>query len=362
MQNGSLQLEYESDILEDSILHISDRLLAWLLRDNTTTPEDVGDDFSKWKNIIWATDDYASKGEGFCFKDQITKDKITGKNGLVIRPRALKSKTEQTARAKNMAEIFTPAWVCNAQINLCDNTWFGRENVFNTEHYETNSWTTTPGKIIFPEDKSWQEYLYNRRLEITCGEAPYIVSRYDAVSGEFYPVEDRIGMLDRKFRIVSENTNGEAEWRKWARVAVQSIYGYEWQGDSLLLAREAVMYSYKDHFENHFQRKMNFADKNDLEEFEKIAEIVSWNLFQMDGLKFVIPNSCHDVVSKEKTTSMGSLFDDQKVVTEKKITPCPGCKEKNPFKHNGIYVKIMNWFDDDESVLTMVSMLKQDKE
>ncbi len=362
MCNESLDIDNSVYVKDDYLFGISDLLLARLLKDNTTTPENAGDDISKWKNIIWATDDYAFKGEGFGFFDQITKEKITGENGLVIRPRALKSKEEQTARAKNMAEIFTPAWVCNAQINLCDNSWFERENVFNTEHWDTNSWTTNHNKIEFPDDKTWQDYLYDRRLEITCGEAPYIVSRYDAVTGVIYPVEERIGMLDRKLRIVSENTNGEDEWRKWAKVAVQSIYGYEWQGDSLLLAREAVMYSYKDHFEHRFKRKMNFADKNDLEEFEKIAEIVSWNLFQMDGLKFVIPNSCHDVVSKEKTTSMGSLFDDQKVVTEKKITPCPGCKEKNPFKHNGIYVKIMNWFDDDESVLTMVSMLKQDKE
>ena len=245
MQNDSLQLEYESDILEDNILSISDTLLARLLKDNTTTPENAGDDFSKWNNIIWATEDYASKGEGFGFSDQITKEKITGENGMVIRPRALKSKYEQTARAKNMAEIFTPAWVCNAQINLCDNSWFGRENVFNTENYDTNSWTTNHNKIEFPEDKTWQDYLYDRRLEITCGEAPYIVSRYDAVTGDIYPVENRIGMLDRKLRIVSENTNGETEWRQWARIAVQSVYGYEWQGDSLLLAREAVLYSYK---------------------------------------------------------------------------------------------------------------------
>ena len=172
MQNDTLQLEYKSDILEDNILSISDTLLARLLKDNTTTPENAGDDFSKWNNIIWATEDYASKGEGFGFSDQITKEKITGENGMVIRPRALKSKDEQTARAKNMAEIFTPAWVCNAQINLCDNTWFGRENVFNTENYDTYSWTTNHNKIEFPEDKTWQDYLYDRRLEITCGEAP----------------------------------------------------------------------------------------------------------------------------------------------------------------------------------------------
>ena len=42
-------------------------------------------------------------------------------------------------------------------------------------------------------------------MEITCGEAPYLVSRYDVVKGEIIPVEDRIGILDRKLRVINEN-------------------------------------------------------------------------------------------------------------------------------------------------------------
>ena len=38
----------------------------------------------------------------------------------IIRPRAVKSKEEQTQRAKDKAEVFTPAWICNAQNNLID--------------------------------------------------------------------------------------------------------------------------------------------------------------------------------------------------------------------------------------------------
>lgn len=55
-------------------------------------------------------------------------------------------------------------------------------------------------KIKFPDkkDRTWQKYVDERRLEITCGEAPYLVSRYDAVSGEPLELKDRIGMLDRK--------------------------------------------------------------------------------------------------------------------------------------------------------------------
>ena len=39
-------------------------------------------------------------------------------------------------------------------------------------------WETTTDPIIFPDGKSWKDYVRDTRLEITCGEAPYIVSRY----------------------------------------------------------------------------------------------------------------------------------------------------------------------------------------
>ena len=43
------------------------RYLETLLRDRTTG-----------ENIIWATDDYSSRGDGFYFYDSITIDKICG--------------------------------------------------------------------------------------------------------------------------------------------------------------------------------------------------------------------------------------------------------------------------------------------
>lgn len=45
-----------------------------------------------------------------------------------------------------------------------------------------------------------------RRIEISCGEAPYLVSRYDTVTGEFIELLSRIVLLDRKLRVVTENT------------------------------------------------------------------------------------------------------------------------------------------------------------
>ena len=46
-------------------------------------------------------------------------------------------------------------------------------------------------QVLFSEikNKSWKDYISNRVLEITCGEAPYLVSRYDTVTGKMIDIE-----------------------------------------------------------------------------------------------------------------------------------------------------------------------------
>lgn len=274
------------DISEDEINKWIPDLLNILLRDHTAKLADKKkskhpDDY----HIIWATDSYKSIGNRYGERSQIAVELITEKNGRIIRPRAVKTKAEQQTRTRDKAEVFTPSWVCNAQNNLIDNEWFGRIGVFNTEN-SNKTWTTNPEKITFPEGKTWVDYVKDRRLEITCGEAPYLVSRYDTVTGEYIPVENRIGMLDRKLRVVNENTTTPDEWVPYAHLALASVYGYEWQGDSLLLAREAALCTFMDHFWQKFPNE-NLFDKTIL----KSAYIISWNLWQMDGLNGKIPYS-----------------------------------------------------------------------
>lgn len=72
------------------------------------------------------------------------------------------------------------------------------------------------------------------------------------MTGEPIPVERSIGMLDRKLRIVSENTSTSGEWLKAAKGAFMSIYGYEWQGDNIVLAREALLYTFIDYYRAKF--------------------------------------------------------------------------------------------------------------
>jgi hypothetical protein len=109
------------------------------------------------------------------------------------------------------------------------------------------------------------------------------VSRYDTVTGDPIELTERIGMLDRKMRIVNENALTERDWMKWAQRAFQSIYGFEFQGDSLLIARENLLASYSDYFEAKLKREP------EEKELLKIASIISWNLWQMDGITYTIP-------------------------------------------------------------------------
>lgn len=192
------------DIIEQEIVNMSKDLFDVLLTDRTTK-----------KNICWATENYMSYGSAYYPQEPITMDLITGEKTKIIQPRVIKNLTEQNKRTKEKAEVFTPSWVCNEQNNLIDEAWFGRKDVFNVT--ENKSWKTIEDPIAFPKSKNWKQYVNANRLEITCGEAPYLVSRYDTVTGEEIPLKERIGLLDRKLRIVSENTVTEEEWFKWAK-------------------------------------------------------------------------------------------------------------------------------------------------
>ena len=234
-----------------------------------------------------------------------------------------------------MAEVFTPSWVCNAQNNLIDEAWFGRKDVFNVEDSEKHTWQTLPNKIAFPEGKTWKDYVRATRWEITCGEAPYLVSRYDTTTGAFIPLDERIGLLDRKLRIVSENTATSGEWLDMAQEAYMHTYGYEWQGDNLLLAREALLWTFIEYYQAKFGKMPLLKSLN------YIAYIISWNIFQMDGLKGVVPDSCHS-----QTVVSGGLFEER---TER-IIPCPGCEKDDIHHHNGIYCLIRDWANNKKKI------------
>lgn len=317
-------MQIDVDILENDIREKYPEVLNILLRDHTTQ-----------LNIFWATNNYQELGDKFQFSSQILTESITGENGQIIMPRVKKDKDLQLTRVREMAEVFTPSWICNAQNNLIDNAWFERENIFNTETVLENgsrTWIINDDKISFPNGKTWNHYIRDTRLEIACGEAPYITSRYDTTTGEFFPIEKRIGLLDRKLRVINENIDETGEWLEAAQTAYKNVYAFDWQGDSLLLAREAMLMTF---IENYY---FKFGKEPLLKSIQYIAYIISWNVWQMDGLKGVIPNSCGS-----KITASENLFGDIEIKTEE----CIGCAKDNIKKHNGIYCLIKDWNNKD---------------
>ncbi|MBQ8330247.1 MAG: restriction endonuclease subunit M [Lachnospiraceae bacterium] len=260
------------DISENDILKYGDVLLGILLFDRTTR-----------RNIIWGTSDYEAFGDEYKAQFPITINLITGMNKDIIQPRVYKEKSNQTSRTKDKAEVFTPSWMCNEQNNLIDKAWFERDGVFNTQENKIWVATNTPVKFEDKPRKRWKDYVDTKRLEITCGEAPYLVSRYDTVTGDYIDIQNRIGLLDRKLRVVSENAVDESEWLTWTIRAFQSVYGFEYQGDSLLLARENLLYTFIDYLKARLNREPSF------DELKTVATIISWNLWQMDGMKFTVP-------------------------------------------------------------------------
>lgn len=297
------------DIREDYLLK-KDSLLDILLQDKTTG-----------NTILWATDSYEQKGKEFASFAPITSDLVTGKNGKLIQPRSVKSKEEQLLRTRDKAEVFTPLSIVKQMNDACDTKRITKNN--------------------------WQEYVALLKLEIACGEAPFIVSRYDPVSEkqELLPLKKRVGFLDKKLSVVSKYCTTQDEWLKWAKIAFQSSYGYEWQGDSLLIARENLLYTFIDYYQDKFKEMPR------IELQKAIAEIIAWNIFQMDGLKYVIPMSCKtEQITIKGAVSLFGKEDDQ--VVEK---PCAGCENKTVKNHNGTYVQTMDWKED--KVIRFVDIL-----
>ena len=305
-------VDYESNYGDenkvDSLINPLDypvkNVLDILLQDKTTK-----------KNIIWATDAYAANGDICADKSEIIPEAFSTGLPVTLRTRSEKEFDARQERTRVRAEVFTPGWICNKMINCCDEVWFGRTGVFNKEGPD-RTWTVNNETIEFPKGKNWQKYVDSRRLEITCGEAPFLVSRYDASSGELiFPLINRVGILDRKLRVVNENAQSKNEWEKWALRAFQSCYGYEWQGDNLLIARINLFLTFCDYYKNRWVEDPN------PKLLRSIANTIAWNLWQMDGITDTVPMG-----KPLQPTYQMTLFDDYETKESVKGDFSPSCK------------------------------------
>jgi hypothetical protein len=284
-------LEYSPpDISEDTIRENMPEILDILLTDRTASTSRIR------RNIIWANRNYVRFGKQFYAPtSEIKPNLVTKEMGKVIMPRALKSVKEQKSRAKSKAEIFTPISIVKRQTDSADEG-FANDDL---ETYVKRSW-----------------------LEIACGEAPYIATRYDMYTGEIIPLPKRTGALDRKLKRINAEVDDPAQYQRLAELAYQACYGFEWNGDSLLIARENLLYTYRDYYTAKWGVGPSDA------KFKTIAEIISYNIFQMDGLKLIIPLSDKPA---QPAHNSPTLFPD--------LTKSPAPKISN----KGRRVKIMNW-------------------
>lgn len=267
MENNNKLSLSDSDILRED-----EKLLNLLLKDHTTG-----------KNIKWGTDSYINHGYSFRNDQEIKIDLITGWYEGFIRPRVDKDIDVQLERQRNRAEVFTPSWVIKLQVDAA---------------------------LEDMEKLPLTDFIQTKWLEITCGEAPYMVNRYDMETGEVIPLKERAGFIDVKFKRLNEEIDSEEEWIKLAVEIYKASYGYEYQGDSLLLARENLILTFID---NYFYMFGTFPKEKILLE---ITKIISLNVFQMDGLTYEVPYS--DGGLEESGTQL-SLFEEVEV--KENITP-----------------------------------------
>lgn len=286
--NSTIENISTTNIQEGFLRETMPEILDILLIDRTTSTTRTK------KNIIWANENYIQHGfKYYSAKSQMKPNLITGERGQLIKPRALKSRELQKERTKSKAEVFTPTWVVKKQNDEVDKDYQND----NLETYVKRTW-----------------------IEITCGEAPYMTTRYDMETGDIIPFEERVGFVDRKLKRINSEVEDKAEWQRLVEEAFKSSYGFEWSGDSLLLARENLLYTYRDYYYAKWSEEPLYGL------FEDIAEIISYNVFQMDGLKYIIPLS----EKKEKIVYQQlSLFDGE---PEEQWVIKPGRR-----------VKIMNW-------------------
>ena len=301
--------------IQDEILKInSQHLLDRLLMDKTTK-----------SNIIWATDAYTELGAAYHRDKEITVDLITGQHSGVIKNRARKALEQQSERTRKHAEVFTPLWICEKMNDHIDEMWFGRKQGIHKTDPET-------GHIVFTSSKKWRYYVDSRRLEITCGEAPYLVSRYDVSTGDAIPLEKRIGILDRKLRAVTENAATEEEWVTWAIRAYQATYGYEFQGDNVLIARVNLLMTFEEYLYDRWKRKP--TEK----EYQTITNIICWNIWQMDGLSGTIP-----YCKAEEETQQISIFGWLGIETDSELKNMqPKCRINDWRRGNSVEFLMLN--------------------
>jgi len=238
---------------------------------SSNTPIEKKFDDLGWEEVVKKLIELATQEDGCITLEEIvnsTKENPTireillqerttgtrfGINPNEVVPRYMKSAAIRKERTRTKAEVFTPIEVVKKMNDYFDENFTGTDI----------------------------DYIKRTSLEVTCGEAPFLTTRYDPYTGQTIPINERVGILDRKLQHI--HTEDEMEWCRLAGLALKSVYGYEWQEDSLFLARMNVLLAVVEFFSDKFGK----MPKN----VEKWAEIVSYNLIRLDGVTMCLPET-----------------------------------------------------------------------
>ena len=93
-------------------------------------------------------------------------------NPDVVMPRYMKEAGEQKSRTAKKAEVFTPVSIVKKMEDSLDKDFNG----------------------------SLGDFIKQTVLEVTCGEAPFLTTRYDAATGEEIPALRTVPMRDSIFQ------------------------------------------------------------------------------------------------------------------------------------------------------------------
>ena len=194
-----------------------------------------------------------------------------------IIPRHMKTSVDQKDRTKTKAEVFTPKSIVERMNNsLVD----------------------------------FEEYIDRKVLEVTCGEAPFLTTRYDVATGHQISCGERVGLFDRKLQMIPDGVD-KNKWTAFATRSLKATYGYEWQEDSIFLARKNLLLNVIEYYKDRFKELPN------QEVIEEWANIISYNIFRMDGLTLCIPETnIKSKVMNWETNKMENFDGSKDVLTE----------------------------------------------
>jgi len=190
-----------------------------------------------------------------------------------------------------------------------------------------------------------KEKLYNGTLiEAACGEAPFIVQRYNMITGEKIAIEDREGILDIKIKYGIQNIAfgwawGTAPYSNWypdVKRMFQTVFGFDKHLPSLIIARMNLLLSFIEYSREYYAKRRYFKTHElpPEEHIKEIAEIICWNFWCMDFL-----NVKNEVVRDWETGEISKFKDLLKKQMEVKLLTTP--EQFSAMEYNAAYAMLI---------------------